>query len=269
MTVLPRVFAIRYARSVAPKASYFYGSDPHEGDVPMDFFIWLIRVGSRTILVDAGFSEQTARRRSKELTADPLGVLSSLGASADLIDGVILTHLHYDHCGLISSFPNAQVWVQEKEMSFWTGRFASRRPLVAAIEPTDIATMVGLNFEGRLHFVDGDAEIVPGVSVHWVGGHSAGLQVVRVATDGGPTVLASDASHLYEQFELDRPSSVVQSLPEMLAAFDRLRELAGADGDIVPGHDPLVLSRYRPVPGLEGVAVELGPTLHSVPRPDS
>jgi glyoxylase-like metal-dependent hydrolase (beta-lactamase superfamily II) len=118
---------------------------------------------------------------------------------------------------------------------------------------------VRLNFERRVRFVSGEAEPAPGVSLHLVGGHAPGLQVVRVRTAGGPVVLASDATHFYANLAEDRPFSIVHSLAGMYDAFDRVRELAGGeDARIVPGHDPLVLERYPAVsPALSGFAVTI------------
>ena len=116
---------------------------------------------------------------------------------------------------------------------------------------------VRLNFDGRLVFVDGDAQVAPGITLHRVGGHSAGLQVVRVQTPAGVVVLASDAAHYYENLDQDRPFSTIHSLADMYGAHDRVRALAGPDGVVVPGHDPAVLERFAAVPGLEGVAVRV------------
>lgn len=116
-----------------------------------------------------------------------------------------------------------------------------------------------LNFERRVRFVDGDEAMASGISLHRVGGHAPGLQVVRVQTAAGPVVLASDASHFYANLAEDRPFAIVHSLPDMYAAFDRVKELAGGDeARIVPGHDPLVLERHAPVsPALAGLAVTI------------
>ena len=71
-------------------------------------------------------------------------------------------------------------------------------------------------------------------------------------------MLASDASHYYENMEAGRPFPIVFDVGAMVEGFDTLRRLASSTEAIVPGHDPLVLERYPPVaPGLEGVAVRL------------
>jgi glyoxylase-like metal-dependent hydrolase (beta-lactamase superfamily II) len=85
-----------------------------------------------------------------------------------------------------------------------------------------------------------------------------GLQVVRVATRRGALVLASDASHFYANMEQSRPFPIVWSLPDMVAGYRRLRELAESPAHIIPGHDPQVMQRYVAASAeLEGIAVRL------------
>jgi glyoxylase-like metal-dependent hydrolase (beta-lactamase superfamily II) len=258
-----RVFAVRYAHREARRAEHFYGPDPpdpHDAPMPMDYFLWAIAGDDRPpVVVDAGFRPETARRRGRQMVADPIAVLAELGVDAAEVRDVVLTHLHYDHSGYLAAFPRARFWVQDAELAFWTGRHAARGEIGRIVEPPDVVELVRLNFERRVRFVDGDEEMAPGISLHRVGGHAPGLQVVRVATADGPMVLASDAAHFYANLELDRPYAIVHSLPGMYDAFDRVRALAeGDDARIVPGHDPLVLERYAaPSSALEGRAVEL------------
>jgi glyoxylase-like metal-dependent hydrolase (beta-lactamase superfamily II) len=95
-----------------------------------------------------------------------------------------------------------------------------------------------------VEFHDGDALIAPGVSVHKVGGHSRGLQVVRVETANGPLVLASDAAHYYENYETRNPFPIVVDMEDMLKGYDLLTALAGERRLVIPGHDPLVRQRF-------------------------
>jgi glyoxylase-like metal-dependent hydrolase (beta-lactamase superfamily II) len=117
--------------------------------------------------------------------------------------------------------------------------------------------MVRRVYEGRVSFYDGDVSIAPGISLHLIGGHTAGLQVVRVATRRGWLVLASDASHFYANMEQARPFPIVWSVAQMLDGYRRMRELADTPGHIVPGHDPLVMQRYPAADGLRGIAARL------------
>ena len=118
--------------------------------------------------------------------------------------------------------------------------------------------MVRRVFEGRVRFHDGWSDIAPGLSVHHVGGHTNGLQVVRVRTRRGWLVLASDASHFYANMDQERPFPIVYNLGDMLAGYRTLDALAESHEHVIPGHDPLVLQRYpAAAKGLEGWVVRL------------
>ena len=75
-------------------------------------------------------------------------------------------------------------------------------------------------YAGRVVFHDGDVELAPGLSLHRVGGHTDGLQVVRVHTEVGWIVLASDATHYYENFTAGRPFPIVFDVGAMLEGYD-------------------------------------------------
>jgi glyoxylase-like metal-dependent hydrolase (beta-lactamase superfamily II) len=127
-----------------------------------------------------------------------------------------------------------------------------------SFEVEDVCGIVRLNYARRVLFYDGDAEIAPGLTVHAAGGHSAGLQFVRVNTRRGPVVLASDVSHFYENMTSERPFTTAFHVGDMLVGFDKLRAAAPDPDHIVPGHDPLVMEFYpAPSPALDGIAVRL------------
>jgi glyoxylase-like metal-dependent hydrolase (beta-lactamase superfamily II) len=257
------LYAIKYAERPGRRAERFYLGDPHDGPMPMDYFIWAAIAPERTVVVDCGFTLATSVRRIGDEAArravlrTPAEGLHLLGIEAAAVRHVILTHFHFDHVGNLAEFPNATFVVQDREMAFWTGRYATKPGFRFVVEPEDVLELVRSNYAGRVRFVDGTAEVVPGITVHHVGGHAAGLQVVAVLTARGQVVLASDAAHYYENIEDNRPFAIVSDLPRMYDAFDTIRALADSPGHIIPGHDPLVMERYPTVPGLEGVAVRL------------
>ena len=80
---------------------------------------------------------------------------------------------------------------------------------------------------------------------------------MRVHTRRGWVVLASDATHFYANLEQQRPYPIVWSVPDMLVAYRKVRELADSPQHIIPGHDPLVLERYAACEGLQGIAARL------------
>jgi glyoxylase-like metal-dependent hydrolase (beta-lactamase superfamily II) len=252
------VYAVRYATREARRSEHFYGHDPHDGPMPMDYFVWAAVSSENTVVVDAGFSAEVAARRGRKHLLRPSEGLEALGIDCAHVPYVVLTHLHYDHVGNLEDFPVAAFVVQEEEMAFWTGRYAGKEQFRTLIESDDVLYLVKENFRGRLHFVSRSQEIVPGIEVHRTGGHSSGLQVVRVKTARGNVVLASDATHFYANIEEDRPYSIVSDLAQMYGAFELVRSLADTPDHVVPGHDPLVMERFPPArEGLEGVAVRI------------
>jgi glyoxylase-like metal-dependent hydrolase (beta-lactamase superfamily II) len=252
------VYAVRYAHREARRDEHFYGHDPHDGPMPMDYFVWAAVSSDHTVVVGTGFSAEVAARRGREHLRRPADGLEALGLDCARVPHVILTHLHYDHIGNLEDFPAATIVVQEEEMAFWTGRYAGREQFRTLIEPNDVLYLVRENFRGRLRLVAGTQEIVPGIEVHRTGGHSAGLQVVRAKTGRGSVVLASDTTHFYTNIGEDRPYSIVSDLAQMYGAFDLVRSLADSPDHVVPGHDPLVMRRFPPArEGLEGVAVRI------------
>jgi glyoxylase-like metal-dependent hydrolase (beta-lactamase superfamily II) len=116
-----------------------------------------------------------------------------------------------------------------------------------AIEVDDVVALVRYNYAGRLRFVDGEQEILPGISVHKVGGHTAGMQIISVQTRHGRAVVASDASHYYHNIEKNVPFMTLHDIPGMYRGFQRIRELADTPELIIPGHDPLVQERLQRV----------------------
>jgi glyoxylase-like metal-dependent hydrolase (beta-lactamase superfamily II) len=252
------VYAIKYAHHVRRASENFIGGDPHDGPMPLDFFVWLIRGEGREIVVDTGFSKAVALRRQRDHIRCPSEGLELLGCDARAVKEVVITHLHYDHVGNFDLFPAATFHLQDREMQYATGRHMAQPVFRGAFDVEDVVGMVRNTYAGRVRFHDGDAEIAPGISLHYIGGHTMGLQVVRVATRRGWLVLASDASHFYANMEQARPFPIVFNVAEMVEGYARLRALADSPGHIIPGHDPLVLERYpAPSDSAQGIVARL------------
>jgi glyoxylase-like metal-dependent hydrolase (beta-lactamase superfamily II) len=254
------VYAIKYAQREAVRSEHFLGGDPHEDSpMPMDYFIWLIRDSKgRTWVVDTGFDSSDAQQRNRTLLRTAEEALALFEVKASEVDDVILTHFHYDHAGGVKQFPNATFHVQDEEMSFATGRDMGRKAIRHAFTVEHIKDLVERVFNEKVRFHNGDVELAPGLSLHHVGGHTRGLQVVRVDTGSGIVVLASDATHYYANMDEERPFPIVLDVGKMIDGYDTLRELAGDHGVIVPGHDPLVFERFpSATSALSGIAVSL------------
>ena len=244
-------YALRYGTMVLRKASRYHRYDTYgepDASVGLDFFFWLLRNNQRTVLVDCGFDAGRARAKGYLQDVDPLELLARLDVSAEDVDHVVLSHMHFDHIGNIGLFPKATFSIARAEFEFWTGPFADRPHLSAAGEPEEIQAVASLLRQDRLHLV-GDAEtLFPGIEATTVRGHTAGQMITEVKTAGGQVVLASDTIHFYEEMALDRPFWLFCDLEGMYRGYELLRTLdARPDTVVVAGHDPAVMTMFESV----------------------
>jgi len=252
------VYAIKYGHHDRLSSANFIGGDSHDTPMPLSYFVWAIVGPSRTFVVDTGFDAATGAQRGRLTTKPVEEGLAAIGIDAASVEDVIVTHMHYDHAGNRELFPRARYHLQDREMHYCTGRCMCHPALSHPFDVRDVSSMVHRVFEGRVQFHDGDSAITSGLSVHLVGGHTNGLQVVRVRTAQGWMVLASDASHLYANMEQNRPFPVVYNVGDMLEGYRRLYSLSDRPEWVVPGHDPEVLTRFAaPSRELEGWVVRL------------
>jgi glyoxylase-like metal-dependent hydrolase (beta-lactamase superfamily II) len=138
-------------------------------------------------------------------------------------------------------------------MAFWTGKNAKYPFTNKSIEVEDETAMVRLAYDGRMEMVDGTREIVPGIRVHRVRGHTKGMQIVSVAAASGPTVIASDAAHTYRNLAENKPFPTLHDVPHFIDGFEQIRRLAQDDQHILPGHDGAVMRRHKNVSDLVAV----------------
>lgn len=256
------ITAFKYAeRNERTRGDSFILDDDHASPHPMDYYVWLLESGGRRILVDTGYDRDEGARRGRPIETPPERMLADRGIDPGSIETVILTHLHYDHAGSLQAFPNARLHVQAAEMAYATGPCMCHDALRMPFTGAHVCDMVRALYAGRVTFAEGSAEVAPGVELHLIGGHSRGLQAVRVRTRRGWVVLASDAAHFYENFLGGKPFPIVVDLEDMLEGFAAIRRLADSDAHVVPGHDPLVRAAY-PALGNGNVVA-----LHADPRP--
>src|SRR6185503_13310578 len=249
------VYALKYGERDTKTCQFFYRDEEH-APLTLHYFVWLILGGSQPILFDTGFLEDDAEKRGIRNYVRPSTVVEKVaGVKANNIPIALISHLHYDHWAGHSLFPNAEFWIQKDEVAFWTGPYAGTLAFRGSANVNAMAGLVTLNYANRIRSVEGEREVLPGLRVHRVGGHTAGLQIVSVNTARGPVVLTSDASHFYHNVETRQPVQIITNLPEMVAAFETIHELAGAQKLIVAGHDPQVSERFKQIePGIVKIA---------------
>jgi glyoxylase-like metal-dependent hydrolase (beta-lactamase superfamily II) len=255
------VVALRYATLRSRKSELIYRYESYgepDAEVEMAYYFWLLRRGDEAIVVDTGFDPVIGERRGRTCLCPPVDALRRVGVEPADVKTVVITHFHYDHVGNLAAFPRAQFVVPRKELDFWTGPLADRFQFAAHVEPEEIEQLERLAANGRVRVIDGREEILDGITLVSVGGHSPGQVTAAIPVADGVVALASDAVHFYEELELERPFGVVADLAQMYAAYDALKQLAAAGAAVVPGHDPAVLERFPALAGANGDAVRLG-----------
>ena len=247
------IYAIKYGSHDRQSNENFIDGDDHSYPMPIDYYVWLIRNATRTVLVDTGFGPESAQKRGRLIHKTVEEGLRALDVKTEHIEHVIITHLHYDHAGNIDLFKNAVFHLQDLEMEYATGRDMCHENMRRAYDVDDVVQMVRKVYQQRVMFHKNEDVIIPGVSVFHVGGHTKGLQCVLVETARGNVILASDASHFYANMERRKAFPIVYNLGDMMEGFNQIERRATTKNHIIPGHDPKVLELYSPPdPSLKG-----------------
>jgi glyoxylase-like metal-dependent hydrolase (beta-lactamase superfamily II) len=243
-----QVTAVRYGTATRLRSTQFHRYnvyDEPDGEIVLDYFFWIISDGETIVLVDTGYHPDSLQKRSGgTCIIPPLEALRRLGIAASDVSRIVISHFHYDHVGNVSAFPQAQLFLQRRELDFWTGPNGSRPAVLPGIEPSEISYLENAYHSGRAEVLDGNREIAPGIYAEMVGGHCPGQQLVIVEGER-PLVLCSDALHFYEEMDRRMPYTSFVDLPAMYDTYDVLeRHESQKQAIIVAGHDPAVMSRF-------------------------
>ena len=242
------IHAIRYATIPQFFMSSLIPGSPADQRIDIAMVIWLIRGDGRVILFDSGFHRENWRQQFK--VADflrPDSALAAAGVDPAIVTDIVVSHAHWDHMGGIDLFPNATIWLQKNEYSYYTGEAWQPGGRKGGIDIEDIVTLVRRNAAGKVRLIDGDSvEIMPGIQAFTGARHTFASQYIRV--DGAqPFVLASDNAYLFRNIEQGLPSATFtpQDREANRAAVGRMIRLAGAASRVVPGHDALQFTKFE------------------------
>lgn len=186
------------------------------GPISMSSGCYLVVMGNgKHILIDSGLPadyHQPANVPSSENVKNVLEHLSELGVSPDAIDTVICTHFDVDHAGHHDSFKNAEFVVQRKHYELGRSgfaRYAGARPY------WDHPAL-------RYRLVDGDVELLPGLTLLETSGHTLGHQSVLLHLPRtGAVLLAIDAVVMQRFFTPERRATPMDEDEEQLRASTR------------------------------------------------
>jgi len=199
--------------------------------------VWAIE-GETTLIVDASVprdgkpSEFIGEQFERSPQQEPEAALRLAGVEPKDVEHVILTHLHWDHAGNCDLFSEARLWAQGAEYRYamTPGRFF-RKSFLAPLSGWEYPPPYLLP---NLSFIEGETELMPGIRLLPVPGHTPGSQAVLVDTEDGTYCIAGDAVMSYENLEHDLPPGFHVHVDHSMDSMDLLRQRAT---HILPSHD--------------------------------
>ena len=210
-------------------------------DIP--FVCWLLfnENSGKMFLVDCGpdYDNETNAALHQPMSMRPEWHinerLAAMGVDAGRLDGIIITHLHWDHIKAVNSLPDSLPLLVQREELAWAA--SSRGTGHAKAYETNIQE---IPYFFRCHsqyvLLDGEKEISPGLRVFPTPGHTRGSQSVLVETHKGILILANDVVNILENWMPGvRPGNVVDS-EAYDGSWEALRKHERRGGTIVPGH---------------------------------
>ncbi|ASS54020.1 MBL fold metallo-hydrolase [Rhizobium leguminosarum] len=211
---------------------------------------YLVEDGERRILIDAGAAGSIGQ------TGQLPQALAALGLKPDKIDAVIVTHMHQDHMGGLvlggkNNYPGAELYIDRRDITHWTDP-AKRSGAPEYLQTSFRMAEEVVRLYPRLQAIDGEREIMRGVSIVDLTGHTPGHIGVRVEDGGKSMIMVSDmifpvvhpaATDVFFLFEQDRAAAK--------AMRDRFFPRAASEG-------ALIAATHMPFPGLGRVVADHG-----------
>ena len=242
------MYALQNGFMGAERSLLFFGEFSGER-VQIPITCYLIRTTDAVILFDTGLSpravpglmrnDSMARFTDEDLLVHRLDVL---GLEADNVDLVVLSHLHYDHAGGAALFPKSELVAQRDEYAY----AHNPAPFFAPFYYRKNFDMPGY----RWRLLDGDSELVPGVTALRTDGHTPGHQSLLVhLPDSGPVILSGDCCYWTEHLERELVPGVVWNPTLAQHSIKRLKTMARLlSARVFPAHDPVFWQRVRQSP---------------------
>jgi len=242
------IYALKYAGPFTSSGAFIMWMREWEKTFERYYFFWCIKGEGGPIIVDCGVSPELAKQKALTGYISPVEALKKIGVDASQVPKVVVTHMHWDHYSGIQLFPNATIYVQEREYNFWVkDPVAKRSVFQSATDNTAAAYLAQLENSARLVLVKGDEAIMPGIELLLSPGHTSGLQAVAIKTKKGTAILGSDCAHFFRNYTEDWPSALIVDLAAWMKTYDKLKARVSSPDLLFPGHDPLMLTNYPKV----------------------
>jgi glyoxylase-like metal-dependent hydrolase (beta-lactamase superfamily II) len=209
------------------------------------FMYWLLKGNGKIILVDAGFADDMEINPKFISYSRPDKMLEKINIKPDDVTDIILTHSHWDHIGGIDLYPGAQVWMQKDDYDYFVGNAWQKGGINNGFNEKDVLKIVQRNLDKKLTLVKGDdIEILPGIKVFTGSKHTYESQYVLVETHSDKVIIASDNAWFYYNLTSLLPIPVTHDSKAYSENLKRMKTMINNIDLIIPGHDPLVFSKF-------------------------
>ncbi len=245
------IYALKFAslKFKFPVTLFAVGSNSKDSVQPC-YMVYLLKGNNgKNILVDAGFTETPPVYNMAAFNyVRPDEMLKKINVDPSSITDIILTHPHWDHIGGIDLFPNAMVWMQEQDFNYFVGTAWQKGGDSSGFSGKDVIKIIQKNIAKKLTLVKGDSvEIMPGIRVFTGSKHTYESQYVLVGAGNDKVIIASDNSWLYYNLVNLLPIPLTFDTNAYLQNLKRMRAMVKNVDLILPGHDPLVFSKFSKV----------------------
>lgn len=218
------------------------------------FYMVLVRGGGKVAVINTGPPQDLSALNARWTSAfgprgalvrradeSPEMALGRHGVTPADVDSVLITPLQAYAVANIPMFRNARVCVSRRGWieDFQAPLYEMHVPRKLRI-PDDVLAYLTIEAPERLHLLEDEEEILPGLEAIWVGAHHRSSVAYLIDTEKG-RVAVTDCCFKYGNIEGNHPLGIMESFQECLAAYERLRQEADI---IIPLYDPEVLQRF-------------------------
>jgi len=246
------IYALKFAtlNFKMPIAAAAVGSTSKDSTGIYYMFYLLKGKDGKNILIDAGFTEPLKIYPMQAFTyVRPDSMLKRININPSNITDVIVTHPHWDHIDGLDLFPNAMIWMQKEDFNYFVGTaWQKGENPENGFNSKDVLKIIQKNLDGKLTLIKGDSiEIMPNIRVFIGSKHTFESQYVLVGTGADKVIIASDNSWLYYNLTSLLSIPVTFDQKAYLKNLKRMRGMVKNIDLIVPGHDPLVFTKFPKV----------------------
>ena len=242
------IYALKFGERIKRIAMKDAAVGDKSGDSSKVFFMyWLLKGNNgKTILVDAGFTEDAGIDPNEITFTPPENLLTTVNIKPEEITDIIITHPHWDHIGGIDLYPNSMLWMQAED---YNDLVTKKDPESVGYNKKDVQKVIKRKTKGNITLINGNNEaILPGIGVVSGSKHTPGSQFVLVTNNEKQiVVIASDNCKYYRNVTLLLSSPHTSDREAYISNLEKMKQMVKDIDLVIPGHDPLVFTKFKSV----------------------